>query len=175
MDQFNAERIFGLLRCLNGELSKLGSSRRTIVVVGGSSLALMGLRESTSDVDVISKIDADFEIAIGYVSVAENLSLKWLNSSAGAFVPQDFDNSRCSLFANLSNLRILLIQPDDLFIMKLFASRGARDFVDLVALWPICSFENTAMAIKRYWTAYPAAYPDEFLEEFVKRIADLAI
>ena len=79
----------------------------------------MGLRESTNDVDVISKIDADFEIAIGYVSVAENLSLKWLNSSSGAFVPQDFDNSRCSLFANLSNLRILLIQPDDLFITGL--------------------------------------------------------
>lgn len=97
----------------------------------------MGLRESTNDVDVISKIDADFEIAIGYVSVAENLSLKWLNSSAGAFVPQDF--------------------------------------VDLVSLWPRCSFENAAMAVKRYWTAYPVAYADEFLEEFVGRIADSAI
>ncbi|NQV96581.1 MAG: hypothetical protein HQ486_02185 [Acidimicrobiaceae bacterium] len=134
----------------------------------------MGLRESTSDVDVISKIDAVFEIAIGRVSAAENLSLKWLNDSTGAFVPQDFDNSRCSLLANLSNLRILLIQPDDLFVMKLFASRGARDFVDLVALWLMCSFENTAKAVKRYWTAYPGAYADEFLEELVKRIADSA-
>ena len=69
MDQFNAERIFGLLQSLNGELSKLGLSQRTIVLVGGSSLALMGLRESTSDVDVISKIDAVFEIAICRVSV----------------------------------------------------------------------------------------------------------
>lgn len=47
--------------------------------------------------------------------------------------------------------------------------------MDLVSLWPRCSFEIAAMAVRRYWTAYPVAYADEFLEEFVGRIADSAI
>ena len=81
---------------------------------------------------------------------------------------------RSTQFLKLPFVVCQYIQPDDLFVMKLFASRGARDFVDLVALWPMCSFENTAKAVKRYWTAYPGAYADEFLEEFVKRIADSA-
>ena len=57
MDALTSDYIRAMLIVLNKQLETLGSAQQTIVIVGGSCLALMGLRDATHDVDLISPID----------------------------------------------------------------------------------------------------------------------
>jgi hypothetical protein len=54
----NASEILAYLNEVAGALPPTGP-RHTIVVVGGSLLALHGLRQSTLDVDTLARIEAE--------------------------------------------------------------------------------------------------------------------
>ena len=56
----------------------------TVVVVGGSVLALHELREATRDVDCISRLDEQLRIAASEVARRHDLSPHWLNDNAAA-------------------------------------------------------------------------------------------
>jgi hypothetical protein len=174
VDLFNSEIIVRLLRAVNEQLEELCAEKQIMVVVGGSSLALMGLRESTRDIDLVTEIDDSLLAAIIQVANAFQISESWMNNSARFFAPGTAIMDRCSVFLDLSKLRIHFLHTDDLFVMKLYASRGPIDFADLVLLWPLCSFADAKSAVNHYWELYEGAYPDEFLEEYVQRIVDQA-
>ncbi len=68
-----------------------------------------------------------------------------------------------------SHLTVRVPTPDDVFLMKLNASRGEGDLADLIRLWPTCSFDNARAVVGRYATAYPHEEPDPDLETYVAR------
>lgn len=172
MDLFNSEIIVRLLQAVNEQLEELCAEKQEIVIVGGSSLALMGLRESTRDIDLVTAIDDSLLAAIIQVANAFQISENWMNNSARFFAPRNTSLDHCAIFLDLSKLRIHFLHTDDLFVMKLYASRGPIDFLDLVLLWPLCTFAEAKSAVNHYWDLYEGAYPDEFLEEYVQRIID---
>lgn len=172
MDLFNSEIILKLLQAVNEQLEELCAEKQEIVIVGGSSLALMGLRESTRDIDLVTEIDDSLLAAIIQVANAFQISENWMNNSARFFAPRNTSLDHCAIFLDLSKLRIHFLHTDDLFVMKLYASRGPIDFLDLVLLWPLCTFAEAKSAVNHYWDLYEGAYPDEFLEEYVQRIID---
>ena len=174
MDLFNSEIIVRLLQAVNEQLEELCAEKQEIVIVGGSSLALMGLRESTRDIDLVTAIDDSLLAAIIQVANAFQISENWMNNSARFFAPRNTSLDHCAIFLDLSKLRIHFLHTDDLFVMKLYASRGPIDFLDLVLLWPLCTFAEAKSAVNHYWDLYEGAYPDEFLEEYVQRIIDQA-
>jgi hypothetical protein len=172
VDLFNSEIILKLLQAVNEQLEELCAEKQEIVIVGGSSLALMGLRESTRDIDLVTEIDDSLLAAIIQVANAFQISENWMNNSARFFAPRNTSLDHCAIFLDLSKLRIHFLHTDDLFVMKLYASRGPIDFLDLVLLWPLCTFAEAKSAVNHYWDLYEGAYPDEFLEEYVQRIID---
>jgi hypothetical protein len=172
VDLFNSEIIVRLLQAVNEQLEELCAEKQEIIIVGGSSLALMGLRESTRDIDLVTAIDDSLLAAIIQVANAFQISENWMNNSARFFAPRNTSLDHCAIFLDLSKLRIHFLHTDDLFVMKLYASRGPIDFLDLVLLWPLCTFAEAKSAVNHYWDLYEGAYPDEFLEEYVQRIID---
>jgi len=174
VDALTSDFIRTMLVVLNEQLDTLGSAQQTIVIVGGSCLALMGLRDATHDVDLVSQIDETLQIAIRDTALVEGLEMSWMNSSAMAFMAEDFEQSRCSLIMDLSRLKVLTLHVDDLFIMKVHAARNPQDFADLVLLWPRCSFVSANDVVGRYWVSYSMAYPDEFLHVYVQQVIDRA-
>jgi hypothetical protein len=174
VDLFNSEIIVRLLQAVNEQLEELCAEKQEIIIVGGSSLALMGLRESTRDIDLVTAIDDSLLAAIIQVANAFQISENWMNNSARFFAPRNTSLDHCSIFLDLRKLRIHFLHTDDLFVMKLYASRGPIDFLDLVLLWPLCTFSDAKSAVNHYWDLYEGAYPDEFLEKYVQRIIDQA-
>jgi len=66
------------------------------------------------------------------------------------FLPQSFDQTACDLLLDRASLRVLGAPPDQVFIMKLFASR-ATETDDLAALWPKCSFATVDDAVGAFY------------------------
>lgn len=58
-----------------------------LTVVGGSYMALHGLRESTMDVDTITRLDDVVRRAVAEVAREFDLDPAWLNDRALAFQP----------------------------------------------------------------------------------------
>ena len=88
------EAIVAHLRDVADALAAVGP-RHTVVVVGGSLLALHGLRRTTVDVDSVRRIDAELRAAIASVARLRDLAPAWLNDSAAAFRPSTFDEAEC--------------------------------------------------------------------------------
>jgi hypothetical protein len=73
---------------------------------------------------------------------------------------------------DLARLLVLGAPLRQVFVMKLFAARGrARDYDDLVALWPACGFESAEQAVELYRSAYPHETEDPHLVEYVRDLA----
>ena len=164
---FDRTTILIHLEELNTELIKLDASRVALLVVGGSYLALNDLRSGTRDIDTARRLGADAKRAISLVAERRQLSTRWLNDESMAFLPADFDDARGNLVVEHSHLIVRVPHPDDVFVMKLHASRGEGDLADMIRLWPACSFRSPSEVVVRYATAYPHEIIDPFLEEYV--------
>jgi hypothetical protein len=69
----NASQIHAYLSEVADALPPTGP-RHTIVVVGGSLLALRGLRQSTLDVDTVARIEAELADAVAAVARVHDLA-----------------------------------------------------------------------------------------------------
>ena len=135
-------------------------------------MALLGLRESTMDVDTITQLDATLRQAVTEVARDFDLDPGWLNDRAFAFRPQIELTLDEPLFEH-PNLVIDGPTPDYVFLMKL--GRGAqRDRGDLVALWPRTTFGSPEAVARAYEAAYPHLLHDEYLAGYVAEIAAAA-
>ncbi len=164
---FDRAAILDHLTELNTALAQQHAERVDLLVVGGSYLALRGLRAGTRDIDTADHLDEAAKLAIATVAQQRSLPAHWLNDWARPFLPADFDDARAEVVAVHSHLTVRVPTPDDVFLMKLNASRGEGDLADLIRLWPTCSFENARAVVGRYATAYPHEEPDPDLETYV--------
>lgn len=146
-----------------------GGPQHALVVAGGALLAWHGLRTATHDVDSVQRLDADLVAAVQRVAARHDLAPKWLNDSAAAFLPATFDRSACDVLLEHPNLRVLGLPWDQLFLMKLNASR-AVDTADIERIWPRCSFETAEKAVEAFYAAYPLEQTDEYLADYIRQI-----
>jgi hypothetical protein len=168
----NANEILAYLREVADALAPTGP-RHTIVVVGGSLLALHGLRLTTLDVDTVRRIEKELRDAVARVARVHDLAPAWLNDSAAAFRPQTFVEADCEMLLDQARLLVLGAPLRQVFVMKLFAARGrSRDYDDLVALWPECGFDSAEQAADLYRAAYPHAAEDPHLIDYIRDLAD---
>lgn len=163
----------GLRRFLAEVAAELGSDGEevTIVIAGGGELALEGIRSATADVDVLFALPDEISRAAVEIAKRHDLAPTWLNSRAAPFRPATLDGSRHRELLHEGRLRVVGVPFDQLFVMKLYASRPS-DYDDMVALWSITGFETPAEAVDAFRRAYPHAPDDEYLESFVAQIAE---
>lgn len=168
----NADEILAYLREVAEALPPAGA-RHTIVVVGGSLLAFHGLRETTLDVDTVRRIDEELRDAVAQVAQRHDLAPNWLNDSAAPFRPRTFAEEECEALLDVARLLVLGAPLRQVFLMKLFSARGrARDYDDLVALWPGCGFDSAEQAVELFRAAYPHEVEDPYLVDFVRGLVD---
>ena len=72
-----------------------------------------------------------------------------------------------------ATLAVRLPRHDDIFLMKLAAARE-QDRIDLIALWPFCSFGSAAAAVTAFHERIPMADDDPYLIDYVSEIIEAA-
>lgn len=164
--------IRAILEEVAGELPADGPVH-TLVIVGGSRLALQGLRDSTVDVDSVRRLDAELQTAVRAVAARHGLNPTWLNDHSAPFAPVTLQERDCPLLLQSDRLRVLGAPLSQVFLMKLYAAR-ARDYDDLVALWPQAGFASPEAAADAFREGFPHAPDDEYLSEFVREVAERA-
>ena len=137
--------------------------------MGGALLAWHGLRDSTHDVDSVERLDTVLKNAVMHVAKRHDLAPEWLNDSAAAFIPSTFNPGECEILLEHPLLLVLGMPWNQLFLMKLFASR-ATDTDDIEAIWPYCTFGSVDAAVAAFYEAYPHAPHDEYLADHISRI-----
>jgi len=163
----DADDITSLLHEVADELAD--TPGRRIVVVGGALLALHGLRDATRDVDSTTLVDADLRDAVARVAARHGLAPRWLNDHANPYLPATFDEADCEVLIDQPGLTVLGAPLDQVFLMKLFASRAA-DVDDLEVLWERCSYETPEAAADAFQLAYPHIEVDEHLADHIRRL-----
>ena len=163
--------IEACLREVGEVLDKNGSSPKTIVVVGGAFAAWHQIRDATADVDTIGTIDEQLRVAAEIVAARRDLELDWLNNRARPWQPEGFALSSCTTMLHHAKLTVLAPPANIVFLMKLNAARGSTDRLDMVALWPACTFTTPEAAISAFYAAYPLEPVDEHLVEYVADVA----
>jgi hypothetical protein len=143
-----------------------------LTVVGGSYMALLGLRDSTMDVDTITRLDDTLRRAVADVADEFDLDPTWLNDRALTFQPHIELAIGPVLFEH-PNLVIDGPTADFMFLMKL--DRGEqRDRSDLIALWPRTTFGTPEAAALVHEAAYPHVLRDDYLAGYIAEIARVA-
>ena len=148
------------------------ADHRAIVVVGGSYLALRGLRDATRDVDVITVLDDELRQAIETVAERHDLSLAWINANARPFAPQGLDMTSCTVLVEHPAITVLGPPARWVFLMKLYAARPGADHHDMVALWAHTDFVGPDDAVEAFYEAYPLEEFDPHLIDYVTNIAN---
>jgi hypothetical protein len=154
-------------------LGASGQTQTRLIVVGGSYLALHGLREATRDVDTITVLDEAVRSAVREVARRRGLAPHWLNAHARPWTPAGLREQDCHVLLEHPNLLVLGPPTDQIFLMKLSASR-VPDINDMVVLWPLCGFADADDVVNRFYAAYPNEEPDPFMTEYVQRIISAA-
>ncbi|MEK0415685.1 MAG: hypothetical protein RL352_1082 [Actinomycetota bacterium] len=141
-----------------------GRPRPAVIIVGGSLLALHGLRSGTQDVDSSITIDNEVRAAATLVAERHNLSTNWLNDHAVPWHPQTLRKEDCSVLIDHPRLLVLGAPLPAIFLMKLNRSQP-QDVVDMITLWPlVASSFPTALAVTdAFYGAFPAEAVDEYL------------
>lgn len=170
-DLLDAERIRQYVAEVAAELPDLARPL-TIVLVGGAFMAWHDLRASTRDVDSASRLDTALVEAVERVAARHGLAPKWLNDAAAGFRPATLLDDECEVLVTSDRLRVLGAPYDQVFLMKLNASRAA-DTDDLVALWPLCSFGTPERAVDAFYEAYPHEERDPYLAQRIRAVVDV--
>jgi hypothetical protein len=166
---FDRARLLSALASLDEALQARGLPRQDLIVVGGSYLALAHLRDSTMDVDVVTRLTEATRQAVAEVADRHGVSARWLNDNAATFRPRGLTAEHCTTVVDGPALRVLAPSADWIFLMKMYSGRLV-DRPDLARLWTHTGFTAPAEAVARYWQAYPHAPEDPYLEGFIAEI-----
>lgn len=144
-----------------------GGPQHVLIVVGGALMAWHGLRDTTTDVDSVRRIDDELREAVERVAERRGLAPRWVNDSAAGYLPATLREDECERILDEPQLLVLGAPLEQVFLMKLYSTR-ATDSDDLGTLWPACGFESPEHAVERFYEAYPHAPVDEFLADWVR-------
>ena len=150
-----------------------GGSQHTLIVVGGSLLALRGLRDTTEDVDSARPIDEELQQAAADIAAIHGLDPRWLNADAAMFLPATFDTRDCDVLLDHPRLLVLGAAMRDVFVMKMYRA-DANDLADMVVMWPETGFRTAHEVVGAYVAAYPHAPDDPHLDTLVIEVAKRA-
>lgn len=167
-DPLDAATVKQHIEEVAAELSE-SSGQRVLVIAGGALLAWHGLRDVTNDVDCVTRLDDQLRTAVHAVAQRRGLAPRWLNDAAVAYLPATFQEDDCTVMLDHPALLVLGAPLEQVFLMKLFASR-ARDTDDLEVLWRHCAFESPEQAADAFHQAYPHLEPDENLADLVRNL-----
>ncbi|HTW16644.1 MAG TPA: hypothetical protein VMF51_16030 [Nocardioides sp.] len=182
LKELDAGSVVDLLGDLDARLAAR-SARVSLYVVGGSALLLAhGRSVATPDVDVARSVVAADQVA-REIAVERGLSMTWLNSSAGSWVPPR-PECACAGPAR-EGLTVHIAPARHLLAMKLVAWRP-KDEDDLADLLVACdladaSADEVADVLYEVYTAEDSlagllnvgrSDPDETRREAVSRAAD---
>ena len=167
---FDGKATLAALRSLADLLAARAVEHQTLIIVGGSYLALNDLRESTRDIDSVTRLQAVTKQAISEIGQQHGYANDWLNDSAAAFRPSGLRIEDCTVLFYHHALTILGPTADWIFLMKLYAGRTI-DHQDLTRLWPRTKFRNSDEVIERFYDAYPFAPEDPYLADYIEAIA----
>ncbi len=147
--------------------------RHVLIIVGGSLLALHGLRETTEDVDSVRLIDDELRSAVASVAADHDLAPDWLNANAAMFIPATLDPDSCGVLLDHHRLLVLGAPMREVFVMKMYRALP-NDVADMIQMWPLIGFTNAQQVVDSYFAAYPHAPADEHLDQYVIDIATRA-
>lgn len=146
----------------------------TVVVVGGSMLAVLGLRDATRDIDTAARHSGALAAAATRIAERHDLAPGWFNSNASAWAPDDDVVSLVDEppVLELPTLRVHTASADAVLLMKVHASRP-QDHPDIAALWPLCRFASFEAAADACNDAYAhLSDPDPHLAAHIQRIVE---
>lgn len=141
-----------------------------LIVIGGSAMSLLNLRHGTHDIDVMNELTMVERQVIEKISESESVSTEWMNNRSLPFRPQNLNLKSCTLVLRILSTELYIPSFDLLLVMKLHASRGERDLVDMYLLWAHSSFTSIKAIEEAYWDAYPNAPLDPYLNTHLEKI-----
>lgn len=167
--RLDATLIRSLLTHLAAEIRPTDAT--TLTIVGGAYLALLGLRESTIDIDFITPLSADLRETIAELGERHGLPHNSLNDHARAFAPRATDHRDVTVIFEAPQLKVVGLPLTEIFLMKL-ARASAADIGDMRILWPLVAefFGSSRVVVDEFYRAFPLEPFDEYLEDFVASI-----
>ena len=147
-------------------------AQATVLVVGGSLMALHGLRQATEDVDTSIRLDADMRAAVRVVAERRHLAIDWLNDHSATWHPHTLRLEDCVVLLEHPRLRVLGAPLPAVFLMKLNRSQP-QDVVDMIALWPLVvdEFPTACAVTDSFYAAFPNEQQDDGLDNYVRDLA----
>jgi hypothetical protein len=150
----NAPQLRRLFSLLNEELARAAINGE-LYLVGGAVMCLAhAARPSTQDVDGYFRPALEVRQAAARVAVQARIQAEWLNDGVRGYLSERGDFAP---FLQLSNLKILLAQPEYLLAMKCLAFRIGAEFHDeddvrfLIRLLDIRTSTQAIQVISRYY------------------------
>ncbi|MGH9017678.1 MAG: nucleotidyltransferase [Acidimicrobiales bacterium] len=149
------QEIESALEELGSELEKRGIRDARLLLVGGAVMVMdFGAREMTDDVDggvypakVVLEVAAEIGERRGW-------DPKWLNDAAKIYIP-DFKRPDWKSIKKVGTLEIFTADARAMLAMKMRASRGARDEIDLTVLLSECGIASAEEAVSLYEEYFP--------------------
>ncbi|MDE7122271.1 MAG: hypothetical protein K2O42_08940 [Oscillospiraceae bacterium] len=168
MKNFNANDIENLFVALSKELEQNSESqsRYSLYLTGGGTMMLsIGVRRTTTDVDVVFKENARF-ICDCAVRVSKNLGINrsWCNDCvalSSSYTPAVISNS--SFYKSYGCLDVYTVNADLMLCMKLISFRD-KDMIDIHYLLKYLDGKGIEVTIDLLNAWYKAYY-----EEYGKR------
>lgn len=164
MAGLSAAELRSLFGLLNEELAR-SATKGELYLVGGAVMCLAySARSSTEDVDGYFKPATEVRAAAARVAVNTNQSTDWLNDAVKGYLSE---REAFSTWLELSNLRIMIAQPEYLLAMKCLAFRIGAEFhdeEDIRFLLRLLNISSYAKALEKISQFYPLArFPQKTL------------
>ena len=150
----SAAQLRRLFALLNDELAHLDITGELYLVGGAVMYLAYAARPSTQDVDAVFLPTREVRQAAARVAMRAGLSADWLNDGVKGYLSE---RGEFAPFLELSNLRVLIAQPEYLLAMKCLAFRIGAEFHDeddvrfLLRLLDVRSFAQAQEIISRYY------------------------
>lgn len=154
-------QIIDALRALEAECARRGITGEMCIYGGALMVLVFDARDSTRDVDAVSRPKS--EILAAAQIVAERLSLPdgWLNDGVKGFLShrEELRGEPLAELEGLSNLRVIWPTPEYLLAMKCLAARTdatATDRADVEILVKKLGFTSAREVLEVVERFYPA-------------------
>lgn len=154
MTALTAADLRRLFELLNEELAR-ARIEGELYLVGGAVMCLAyAVRPSTQDVDAFFKPASNVRAAAARVANRAGLDGDWLNDAVKGYLSERGD---FRAWLELSNLRVMIAQPEYLLAMKCLAFRLGAEFHDeddiryLLRHLGIASYQKALDLLTRYY------------------------